>query len=219
MDYLEYAYLQAGDDDSARKVMAQVRAVSKVDQPTFSAAYAFAATPVRYALERHQWAEAAALTVSPDWFPWKEYPWAEAVVHFARGMGAARSGDLATAREEVLRLAQIRDGLAGVKEDYNWADQVEVQRRSVGAWIARATEKDEEAVAALRSAADFEDSMEKHPVTPGAVLPAREQLGDLLLDLGQPADAAAQYETVLKSSPGRRNSLRGLEAAKRIAAR
>jgi tetratricopeptide (TPR) repeat protein len=218
MDYLEYAYLQVGDDESARKVVEQVRAVSKVDQPTFSAAHAFAATPVRYALERHQWAEAAALTVSPEWFPWKEYPWAEAVVHFARGMGAARSGDLATAREELLRLAQIRDGLAGVKEDYNWADQVEVQRRSVGAWIARATKKDEEAVAALRSAADLEDSMEKHPVTPGAVLPAREQLGDLLLEIGQLADAAVQYETVLKSSPGRRNSLRGLEAAKRIAA-
>ena len=134
-----------------------MRAVAKVDQPTFSAAYAFAATPARYALERHQWAEAVALTVSPGWFPWKEFPWAEAVVHFARGLGAARSGDLATARAEFMRLAQIRDGLAARKGDYDWADQVEIQRRSVGAWIARATGQDEEAVAALRAAADLED--------------------------------------------------------------
>ena len=218
MDYLEYAYLQVGDDESAGKVVAQVRAVAKVDQPTFAAAYAFAAAPARYALERHQWAEAAALTVSPAWFPWKEFPWAEAVVHFARGMGAARSRDLAAAREERLRLAQIHDELAAGKEAYNWADQVEVQRRSVDAWIARANKQDEEAVAALRAAADLEDSIDKHPVTPGAVLPAREQLGDLLLEMGQAADAAAQYKAVLKSSPGRRNSLRGLEAAQRGAA-
>jgi hypothetical protein len=218
MDYLEYAYLQVGDDEAARKIVEQVRAVAKVNQPTFSAAYAFAATPARYALERHQWAEAVALTVSPGWFPWKEFPWAEAVVHFARGLGAARSGDLATARAELMRLAQIRDGLAALKGDYDWADQVEIQRRAVGAWIARATGRDEEAVAGLRAAADLEDSIDKHPVTPGAVLPAREQLGDLLLEMGQAAEAAAQYDAVLKNSPGRRNSLRGLEAAQRVAA-
>ena len=218
MDYLEYAYLQLGDNESARKVVEQVRAVAKVDQATFVAAYAFAATPARYALERHQWAEAAALTVSPDWFPWQEFPWAEAVVHFAIGVGAARTGNLAAARQELARLARVRDGLAATKEDYDWADQVEVQRRAVAAWIARATKMDAEAVADLRSAADLEDSIDKHPVTPGAVLPAREQLADLLLETGRPTEAAAQYEIVLQSSPGRRNSLVGLEAAKRAGA-
>ena len=213
MDYLEYAYLQIGDDAAAEKVVADMSAVSKVDIPRYPAAYAFAATPARYALERHQWAEAAALKVRPDWFPWEDFPWAEAVIHFARGLGAARLGDLETARREQERLAEIRSGLATAKGDYNWADQVEVQRRALGAWIARASHQDAEAVAELRSAADLEDSTEKHPVTPGAVLPAREQLGDLLLELGRPANAATEYELVLQRSPGRRNSLRGLEAA------
>jgi hypothetical protein len=137
------------------------------------------------------------------------------VIHFARGLGAARLGDLETARREQERLAEIRAGLATAKGDYNWADQVEVQRRALGAWIARASHQDAEAVAELRSAADLEDSTEKHPVTPGAVLPAREQLGDLLLELGRGANAAAEYELLLQRSPGRRNSLRGLEAARR----
>jgi tetratricopeptide (TPR) repeat protein len=214
MDYLEYAYLQLGDLASARTVMERMRAVSKVDHPAFSAAYAFAAVPARYALERHQWGEAAALPVSPDWFPWKDFPWAEAVTHFARGVGAARSGDLTAAGGELQRLARIRDALVGVKASYNWADQVEVQRRAVRAWMARSEGKDDEAVTLLRSAADLEDSIDKHPVTPGAVLPAREQLADLLLELGKPDDAVKEYETVLKSCPGRRNSLRGLQAAK-----
>ena len=214
MDYLVYAYLQIGDEAAAGQLIAQMAAVSQVDLPTFSAAYAFAAAPARYALERHQWTEAAALTVRPEWFPWQNFTWAEAVVHFARGLGAARLGDRATARQEQERLAQIRAGLVTAKGEYNWADQVEVQRRALGAWIARANCQDAEAVAELRAAADLEDSTEKHPVTPGAVLPAREQLGDLLLEIGQPARAAAEYELVLQSSPGRRNSLRGLETAR-----
>ncbi len=215
IDYLEYAYLQAGDEAAAGRMVADMAAVTRVDLPTFAAAYAFAATPARYALERHQWAEAAALTVRPDWFPWKDFPWAEAVVHFARGVGAARLGDLDTARREQERLAQIRTGLAAARGDYNWAEQVEVQRRALGGWIARANHQDAEAVTELRAAAELEDSTEKHPVTPGAVLPAREQLADLLLELGQPAQAAAEYRLVLQRCPGRRNSLRGLDAARR----
>jgi len=214
MDYLVYAYLQLGDEAAAAKIVADLAAVTKVDLPMFPAAYAFAATPSRYALERHQWAEAAALTVRPDWFPWKNFPWAEAVIHFAHGLGAARLGDLDTARRDQERLAQIRVSLVAAKGDYNWADQVEVQRRALGAWIARASHQDAEAVMELRSAADLEDSTEKHPVTPGAVLPAREQLGDLLMELGQPAKAAEDYALVLQRCPGRRNSLRGLDAAR-----
>ncbi len=215
MDYLTYAYLQLGQDDLAKGVVDAMRGVKQVDQETFSAAYAFAAAPARYALERHQWGEAAALTAGPAWFHWAPYPWAEAVTWFARGVGAARSGDLPAARSALLRLDALHEALAGAKEGYNWADQVEVQRRAVQGWIARAEKKDEEALQKLRSAADLEDSIDKHPVTPGAVLPAREQLGDLLLDLGRPADAAKEYEIVLKTAPGRRNGLKGLDLAKR----
>ncbi len=215
MDYLEYAYLQLGQEDKAKGVVDAMAAVSKVNQPTLSAAYAFAASPARYALERRQWAEAKMLTVSPRWFPWNQFPGAEAVTHFARGIGAARSGDVEAAKTELTSLDAIREKLAGVKERYSWADQVEVQRLALQGWIARAEKRDDEALRELRSAADLEDSIDKNPVTPGAVIPAREQLADLLGELGRYTDASAEYETVLKSAPGRKSSARGLELAKR----
>jgi tetratricopeptide (TPR) repeat protein len=215
IDYLTYAYLQIGKDDDAKRMVDQVHAVPKVNQETFQAAYAFAAVPARYALERHKWEEAARLTVTPAWFSWNKFAWAEGLTQCARGIGAARSGNLPTARAALAQLDTIQMSLAGVKEGYNWADQVEVARREVRGWIAHAERKDGEALRQLRSAADLEDSIDKHPVTPGALLPAREQLGDLLAEIGKPQDAAKAYEAVLKSSPGRRNSVRGLENAKR----
>ena len=215
MDYLEYAYLQVGQEDKAKGVVDAMAAVSKVNQPTLSAGYAFAASPARYALERRQWAEAKTLAVSPGWFPWNQFPGAEAVIHFARGIGAARSGDVEAARTELARLDALHEKLVGAKEGYNWADQVEVQRLAVKGWIARAEKRDEAAVRELRSAADLEDSIDKHPVTPGAVIPAREQLADLLMEMGRDANAATEYETVLKGAPGRRLSVHGLELAKR----
>ncbi|HYJ33255.1 MAG TPA: hypothetical protein VE326_08545 [Candidatus Binatia bacterium] len=215
MDYLTYAYLQLGRDAEARKIVGAMRAVSHLNQQTPQAAYAFAAVPARYALERHLWKDAARLTVQPAWFSWDKYPWAEALTQTARGIGAARSGNLRIARQALARLDSLHQALAGVKDGYNWADQVEVERREVSGWMARAEKKDDEALQGLRSAADLEDSIDKNPVTPGALLPAREQLGDLLLELGRPGEAVAAYEEVLKSSPGRRNSLRGLEQARR----
>ena len=155
------------------------------------------------------------LTVSPRWFPWGQFPGAEAVTHFARGIGAARSGDVEAAKTELASLDALHEKLVGVKERYSWADQVEVQRLAVQGWIAHAEKRDDEAQRELRSAADLEDSIDKHPVTPGAVIPAREQLADLLGELGRYADAAMEYETVLKSAPGRKSSARGLELAKR----
>jgi tetratricopeptide (TPR) repeat protein len=214
-DYLTYAYLQLGKDADAKRMVETLRAVTRLNQETPQAAYGFAAVPARYALERHAWKEAARLTVAPAWFPWSQFPWTEALTHTARGIGAARSGDPATAREALSRLDSLHQELAGVKEGYNWADQVEVQRREVGGWIARAEKQDDAALQQLRSAADLEDAIDKNPVTPGALLPAREQLADLLVDLGRPEEAVPEYEKVLKSSPGRRNSLRGLEQAKR----
>ena len=215
MDYLTYAYLQLGDNTKARGIVDAIHAVPKVNLETPSAAYAFAAVPARYALERHKWGEAAKLEVTPAWFSWTKFAWAEALTQTARGIGAARSGDVSAARGALARLDAIHESLAGVKDGYNWADQVEVERREVGGWIARAEKRDEEAVTQLRSAADLEDSIDKSPVTPGAMLPAREQLADLLVELGKPEEAVPAYEAVLRSSPGRRNSIRGLEQAKR----
>lgn len=215
MDYLTYAYLQLGRDDDTKGIVDAMHTVSRLNQETMQAAYAFAAVPARYALERHMWKDAARLAPTPAWFSWNKFPWAEALTHTARGIGAARSGNLPVAREALARLDSLHQSLASVKEGYNWADQVEVERREVTGWISRAEKKDDEAVRQLRSAADLEDSIDKNPVTPGALLPAREQLADLLVELGKAEEAVPAYEEVLKSSPGRRNSLRGLEQAKR----
>lgn len=213
MDYLTYAYLQLGQDDKAKWIVDQVQAVTVVDQPTFSAAYAFGAAPARYALERHDWPRAARLSVAPAWFPWKNFPWAEALTQFARGVGQARTGDVAGARSSLARLDTLHAALVGVQAGYDWSPQVDIQRSALRGWIARAEKHDDEALAELRAAADLEDVTDKHPVTPGALLPAREQLGDLLMELGRSAEAAEAYATVLKTSPGRRNSTRGLKRA------
>lgn len=214
-DYLAYAYLQLGRDRDAKRIVDTVHSVSKLNEETPSAAYAFAAVPARYALERHRWDEAAKLEVAPAWFSWNKFAWAEALTVTARGIGAARSGDVPGSRRALARLDALYQTLAGVKDGYNWADQVEVERREVKGWIARAEKRDDEAVTLLGSAADLEDSIDKNPVTPGALLPAREQLADLLLETGKADQAVPAYEAVLKSSPGRRNSLRGLKQAKR----
>ena len=127
-------------------------------------------------------------------------------------MGGARAGDLETARHDVAELAGIQAALQGQK-GFDWATQVEIQRRTAAGWLARAEKKDAEALALLRSAADLEDSTDKHPVTPGSILPAREQLADLLAELGQPAAALAEYESSLRSAPARLNSYEGAALA------
>jgi hypothetical protein len=208
MDYLVYAHLQRGEDKKADAVLAQMRAVKSLDVPNFAAAYAFAAAPVRPLLERRRWAEAAALRLSPPDFPWRNFAWAEAIVEFGRALGAARSADSRYAADSVANLARIRSALSEARDPY-WADQVEVQRRAAAAWLARARGEDRDALESMRSAADLEDSMDKHPVTPGPVLPARELLGDLLVELGRPAEAVVEYERSLARSPGRFNSLAG----------
>ena len=212
MDYLEYAYLQTGQDAKARELVDNVAKVTSLDVPQFAAGYALAAVPARHALERRAWKEASALTAQPATFPWDKYPYAKAIVHFARAVGGARAGDLEAARQDLATLAGIQASLQGQK-GFDWATQVEIQRRAAAAWVARAEKKDAEAVALMRSAADLEDSTDKHPVTPGSILPAREQLADLLAELGQPAAALAEYETSLRSAPARLNSYDGAARA------
>jgi tetratricopeptide (TPR) repeat protein len=211
-DYLEYAYLQTGQDAKARDLVDKAAKVTSFDVPQFAAAYALASVPARHALERRAWKDAAALTPQPATFPWAKYPYAKAIVHFTRAVGGARGGDLEMARREVATLVEIQAALKGQK-GFDWASQVEVQRLAAAGWLARAEKKDAEALALMRSAADLEDSTDKHPVTPGSILPAREQLADLLAETGQPAAAFAEYESSLRSAPARLNSYDGAARA------
>jgi len=207
MDYLEYAYLQGAQDGKAKALVEEVHGIGKVDLEVQASAYALAAIPVRYALERHRWVEAATLTLYPADFPWQRFRHFEAIVTFARAIGAARSGNTISAATDIERLAAFRDEVAA--KDTYWAGQIEIQRRTASAWLAYGKGEKEEALQLMQSAAGMESSTEKHPVTPGAVLPARELLADMLMELGRPAEALQEYEATLSISPNRFNSLYG----------
>ncbi len=196
MDYLAYAYLQGGQDLAARRVLDEARAIQKINFEHFVTGYALAAIPARVALERRRWADAASLALSPSEFPWGRFPQSEAVLVFARGLGAARSGDAGGGRRDIARLEALRDALTAAKQGY-WAEQAEIQRQVASAWLARAEGKNEEALRLMRAAADREDATEKHPVTPGPIVPARELLGEMLLDLGK---AKAYYSQLVTLS-------------------
>lgn len=217
LDYLMYAYLQGAQDEQAKSILDEAQSYSEVDQVVFQAAYAWTAIPARFALERRRWKEAASLTLRPAAFPWDRFRFAEANMYFARAVGAARSGDTAEALQEIQKLASIQTALSAIKTGYDWAKQVQIQHDAAAAWLALAEGKSEEAERLLRAAAELEDSTDKHPVTPGAILPAREMLGDLLLELKQPAQALKEYETVLQTAPNRFNSLYGAAHAAELA--
>ncbi len=213
MDYLAYAYLQSGQDKRARRVVDELNRIQQAEPENFKVAYAFSAIPARYALERRRWTEAASLTLSPAGFPWRRFPWAEAHLHFARALGAARSGDVTLARQEVEKLTVIRQALSEIKNDYDWAKQVEIHRRAAAAWLALADGRREEALQLMLAAAELDDLTDKHPVTPGSLIPAREQLADLLLELNRPADALKEFETSLGNAPNRFNGVYGAAKA------
>ncbi len=208
MDYLMYAYLQQAKDDKAQALLTEING-TEVYQDSFASAYGIAAAQARYPLERQGWAEAANLPVrSHQSFPWGKYPWFESITHFTRGLGAARSGEISGVDRALQKLDAAHEQTVRVGQTY-WAIQVDVQRQSVSAWKTFAEGKKAEAVQAMRKAADLEDSVDKHPVTPGAVLPARELLGDMLMELKKFREAQSAYETSLKISPNRLNSLYG----------
>jgi tetratricopeptide (TPR) repeat protein len=216
MDYIVYAAMQLAKDKEARAVLDEVRSVEKIDAEQFAAAFAFAAIPARYAFERRQWAEAAELTLHPRSLSWDKFPQAESIIWFARGLGAARGGNVPSARRDLARLETLRDTLMAAKNTY-WANQTEIQRLAVAGWIARAQGNNDEALAMLRQAADKEDATEKHPVTPGSIQPAREMLAELLLDLGQPAQALTEFETSQRIDPNRFHGLAGAARAAELA--
>lgn len=212
MDYLLYAYMQEGQAEKAEALWREAAKIKKTHPENSTSAYALAAIPARYFIERRAWPEAAKLTVSPQKFPWKKFGWCEAITHFASGLGAARSGDMKRARKSLARLETLRDVAKAENSTYA-ADQIEIQRLAVASWIAHADHREKEAENLLHAAADLEDVTEKDNVTPGAILPAREMLGDLLLEMHRPQEAMAAYRASLQKTPKRLNGLQGLSRA------
>ena len=212
IDYLVYAYLQEARDVSAQELVTELTAITRLDENQFAAAYAFAATPARWALERHDWKAAAMLEPQPAWFPWNQFRNVEALVYYARAVGAARAGDAAAARRSVERIGAIRKALP-VTRDYDWAGSIGAQWEAASALIAFAEGNKDEGLRLLRAAADHEDAVDKHPVTPGALLPAREILADLLLENGAAPEALKEYQAVLKIAPRRFNATAGAAMA------
>jgi tetratricopeptide (TPR) repeat protein len=215
MDYLEYAYLQIGDEAKAKQVVEQAAAAKTFDEGSFAAGYALAAIPARYVLERRRWADAAKLEAPKADLPWDRFSYANAITPFAQALGAARTGQKEKARAALARIEEVHAGLvkSPIPGPYDWASQVESMRLAGSAWLAYADGKSDEALSLARSAADLEDKTGKHPVTPGSVLPARELLGDLLMEMKRPAEAMAEYEKSLKETPNRLNGLYGAARA------
>ncbi len=205
LDYQAYAYLQTAQDAAAKRLIAASAAPGDRLQlpgagnaaPPPAGYYALAAIPARYALERDAWAEAAALTPRQTAFAWTD-----ALTHFARALGAARSGHADAARADLDKLAAIRDALAAAHDTY-WSGQVEIERRAAAAWVALADGQRDAAQTLMREAADLEDATEKSAITPGPIKPARELLGEMLLQLQQPGPALAEFEATLKKEPHR----------------
>ena len=203
-DYMVYAELQLGQDQAAKRVMEEFKTAGGMALPQLAGPYAAAAMPARAALERGNWVTASQLPVANT-----SFPFCDAITTFARALGAARNGDAAAAEQEAQRLALQHKVLLDAKNNY-WATEVEVQRVAAAAWIARARGQNEDALRLMRAAADLEDRNEKHIVTPGRLVPARELLGEMLLELKQPAAALKEFEQSQLREP---NRLRGFAGA------
>jgi tetratricopeptide (TPR) repeat protein len=206
LDYLVYAYLQKGDNKSAKQQVDYVQTISDVSPINFKVAYAFAAIPSRYFLENKMWEEAANLKFHPANFPWNDYPWQKAIVHFTRLMGCVNTGKSNLAQTELKELNRLHNKLIEQKDAYK-ANEVQIQIKTAEAWMRFKEGKNNEALMLMNNAADMEDQREKHSVTPGEVIPAREFLADMLLQMKMPAKALTAYEAVLKKNRKRLNSL------------
>ncbi len=204
LDFTEYALLQMGQEKRAKQIVDDNNAIKKFGFEFIVGYTGLAAVPARYALERQAWKEAAGL--EPHGGP---FPQAEAITYFARAFGSARSGDVLAAEQGIARLKELRAALEKASQPY-WAEQVEVQILAAAAWVAQAKGASAEALKLMRAAADLEDGSEKHIAMENRLYPMRELLGDLLLAQQQPAQALAEYETALTSTP---NRLRGLYGA------
>jgi len=218
-DYEIYAYLQTAQDEAAARIVnALPQTASRFDPkalligagPPSAGYFALAEIPARFALERHDWREAERLVLSET-----PFPYANAMTWFARGLGAARLGHAAPATEAAMALRQIQERLSKANEPY-WAQQVEIQAIAVSAWSALAAGKKEEALRQMELAAHMEDGTEKSAVTPGPLSPARELLGEMLLEMNEPTEALVQFEATLEKEPRRFRSLYGAARAAQL---
>lgn len=217
MDYLVYSYLQEKKYDSARMQLEYLKTINQVYPVNFKDAYAFAAMPARYALERKDWEMASELQLHPADFPWKNFPWQEAIVHFAKTLGYAHLNNTGAAEKELAQLQLLYGVLKTQKNKAIEAAHVEVQIKAAEAWIELKKGNKQKAKGLMTEAADREDALEKHPVTPGSVIPARELLGEMLLELDENSQAVDAFEKDLKINPNRANALDKLAIAKKNA--
>jgi tetratricopeptide (TPR) repeat protein len=212
LDYLAYSYLQEAQDTEARKIVDLAAKVRKTNpQLEFSAAYALAAIPTRYAFERNDWVAAANLSI-PDVPHWSSFPFMEALIEYGHALGRAHTGDLEGSRKAIARMQVLRNATKDPKFDY-FKSHLDLQMQAASAWLAVSEGKKDQAIDMLREAADSEDILGKHPVSPGAFIPIREQLGTLLLQIGKPSDAQREFAAVLKIYPGRFRGLYGAAQA------
>ena len=212
LDYLVYSYLQQAQDSKAKEIVDFAATVRKTNpELEFSGAYALASMPSRYALERSDWNSAATLNI-PNVPHWSAFPFMEALIEYSHALGRAHTGDLDGARKAIARMQQLRDATKEAKFDY-FKQHLELQMQAASAWIAYAEGKKDEAIDALRRSADAEDVLGKHPVSPGALVPIREQLGSLLLEVGRAKEAGAEFQAALKIYPGRFRGLYGAALA------
>ena len=212
LDYLAYSYLQEAQDAEAKKIVDLAAKVKKTNpELEFSAAYALAAIPTRYAFERNDWAAAANLSI-PNVPHWSSFPFMEALIEYGHALGRAHTGDVEGARKAIARMQQLRDATKDPKFNY-FKSHLDLQMQAASGWVAAAEGKKNEAIDMLRRAADSEDILGKHPVSPGAFVPIREQLGALLLEMGQPTEAQREFEAALKIYPGRFRGLYGAAQA------
>jgi predicted Zn-dependent protease len=208
LDYLVYSYLQEARDSEAKKIVDLAAKVRKTNpELEFSAAYALAAIPTRYAFERNDWAAAATLPI-PELPHWSSFPFMEALIEYGHALGHAHTGDIEGARKAIARMQQLRDATKDPKFDY-FKSHLDLQMQAASAWVAASEGKKSDAIEMLRRAADAEDVLGKHPVSPGAFIPIREQLGNLLLESGQSKEAQQEFEAALKIYPGRFRGLYG----------
>jgi tetratricopeptide (TPR) repeat protein len=218
LDYMTYAALQLSRDLEVREWVEFINTAQKPNEETRQIAYASAAIPARFALERGDWAAAAQLALHPTRanFDWGPFPEGEAVNAYARGLGAARRGDAQAAKAEITRLTDLRAAMVAQKKDY-WVEQANIQIDAVAAWVARAQGKNDEALQLMRAAADREDKTEEHIMMPGRIIPVREMLGELLLDLNQPALAVTAFEQSQRADPNRFRNVYGAARAAELA--
>jgi predicted Zn-dependent protease len=212
LDYMVYSYLQEAKDTEAKNIVDLAGKVRRTNpELEFSAAYALAAIPTRYAFERNDWRAAATLTV-PKLPHWSSFPFMEALIEYGHALGRAHTGDLDGARKAIARMGELRDATKETKFDY-FKKHLDLQMQAASAWVAAGEGNKSEAIEMLRRAADAEDILGKHPVSPGAFVPIREQLGSLLLEVGKPKEAQYEFEAALKIYPGRFRGLYGAAQA------